>query len=204
MIKNIIFDLSEVIISGYHGMEYLMEQKYNVSVTEFEKRKQETIDIFLDTMRGNFEEDDYWNEFLKETNWNITIEDLKITIRENLNRAVKGTMEIVKQLKKENYQLILVSDHVREWMKYIDEQNQDIKIFKKRIFSYEIGSIKSDEQTFRELLKKTPMLAEETLFIDDLEINVKRAEEVGIYGIVFKNANQLREELKQKYAIQIN
>lgn len=28
MIKNIIFDLSEVIISGYHGTDKLIEQRY--------------------------------------------------------------------------------------------------------------------------------------------------------------------------------
>ena len=28
MIKNIIFDMSEVIISGYHGVEKILEQQY--------------------------------------------------------------------------------------------------------------------------------------------------------------------------------
>ena len=30
MIKNIIFDLSEVIISGFHGTEKLVEQTYGI------------------------------------------------------------------------------------------------------------------------------------------------------------------------------
>ena len=59
MIKNIIFDLSEVIISGYHGVEHIIEQNTNISSEEFLKRKKETINIFLDSMRGKYSEDEY-------------------------------------------------------------------------------------------------------------------------------------------------
>lgn len=205
MIKNIIFDLSEVIISGYTGAEVgpVMEKKYDIPTEEFRKRKREKEDTFLALMRGNIREEEYCNELLEGMNWNITREDLKLTIRECLNQPVRGTMEIVKQLKG-NYRLILLSDHVREWVPYIEEKNRDIDIFDRKIFSYEIGSLKGDKQTFRTVLNQTQIVADETLFIDDNQQNVKRAEEVGIHGIVFKNAKQLREELKQKYAIQIN
>ena len=204
MIKNIIFDLSEVIISGYHGIEQLIEQKYNIPALEFKNRKKETFSsTFYELMRGNLTEEEYWKEFLEETNWNITVEDLKMIIREYLNQPIEGTMEIIKQLKGK-YQLILLSDHVKEWMEYIQEKNQDIKIFDKVILSYKIGSLKCDEQTFKEVLKQTQIVADETLFIDDVDVNIKKAEEVGIHGILFENANQLKEELQQKYHIQIN
>ncbi len=204
MIKNIIFDLSEVIISGYHGIEQLIEQKYDIPAEKFKRRKQEeTISTFLELMRGNLTEEEYWQEFLEGTNWNIAVEDLKMTIREHLNQPVEGTMEIIKQLEGK-YQLILLSDHVKEWMEYIQEKNQNIKIFNQVILSYKISSLKCDEQTFKEVLNQTNIVADETLFIDDLDVNIKRAEEVGIHGILFKNANQLKEELQQKYQIQIN
>ena len=38
MIKNIIFDLSEVIISGYHGTEKIIGGNTNISEEDFEKR----------------------------------------------------------------------------------------------------------------------------------------------------------------------
>ena len=37
---------------------------------------------------------------------------------------------------------------------------------------------------------------EETLFIDDREVNVKAAEAMGIHGIQFKSLPQLRQELE--------
>ncbi len=196
MIKNIIFDLSEVIISGYHGAEYLVEEKYGIPAEEFKKRKQEKIEFFLEAMRGKYKEEEYWNELLEGVNWKITQKDLKKTIRENLNQPVKGTIEIIKDLKK-SYQLILLSDHIKEWMEYIQERNQDIDIFDKKIFSYEIGRLKSDKQTFNIILNQLQIEAQETLFIDDYEVNVKRAKEEGIKGIVFKSAKQLKKELEK-------
>ena len=200
MIKNIIFDLSEVIISGYHGVEKLLRKQYGISEQDFKEQKQLKNELFLDLMRGILSEEEYLEELLKGTNWNISLKQLKTAIRQNLNQPIPGTMEIVKELKaKGNYQLILLSDHAREWMKYIEENNKDLEIFDKKIFSYDIGAVKSDEQTFKIVLEQAGIVADETLFIDDYEKNAKNAEEVGIHGIVFENAEQLRKILSSEY-----
>ncbi len=208
MIKNIIFDLSEVIISGYRGIEeVVLESQYgtfeNQKILENEvdldsMRENET---FLNLLRGKLTEEEYLNHVLKNKNWNVSVEQLKIAIRQNLNQPIPGTMEIIKELKEGKYQLILLSDHAREWMKYIEENNKDLEIFDKKIFSYDIGAVKSDEQTFKIVLEQAGIVADETLFIDDYEKNAKNAEAVGIHGIVFENAEQLRKILSSEYHI---
>lgn len=200
MIKNIIFDMSEVIISGYHGVEKIIKRQYAIPEEDFKKQKFLKYEYFLDLMRGKLSEEEYLEELLKGTNWNISIEKLKTAIRQNLNQPIPGTMEIVKELKaKGNYQLILLSDHAREWMGYIEENNKDLEIFDKKIFSYDIGAVKSDKQTFKIVLEQAGIVADETLFIDDYEKNEKNAEAVGIHGIVFENAEQLRKILSSEY-----
>lgn len=199
MIKNIIFDLSEVIISGYHGVEKIIKRQYAIPEEDFKKQKFLKYEYFLDLMRGKLSEEEYLEELLKGTNWNISIEKLKTAIRQNLNQPIPGTMEIIKELKEGKYQLILLSDHVKEWMEYIEENNKDLEIFDKKIFSYDIETVKSDEQTFKIVLEKAAIVADETLFIDDYEKNVKNAEAVGIHGIVFENAEQLRKVLSSEY-----
>lgn len=206
MIKNIIFDLSEVIISGYRGIEeVVLESQYgtfeNQKILENEvdldsMRENET---FLNLLRGKLTEEEYLNHVLKNKKWNVSVEQLKIAIRQNLNQPISGTMEIIKELKEGKYQLILLSDHAREWMKYIEENNKDLEIFDKKIFSYDIGAVKSDEQTFKIVLEQAGIVADETLFIDDYEKNAKNAEAVGIHGIVFENAEQLRKILSSEY-----
>ena len=198
MIKNIIFDMSEVIISGYHGVEKILEQQYAIPEEAWERQRLSKNELFLNLMRGNLSEEAYLEELLQGTNWNISIEQLKTAIRSNLNRPVPGTMKVVRELKGK-YQLILLSDYVREWIKYIEERNEDLRIFDKKIFSYNIGTTKSEVETFETVLEQTKIVANETLFIDDYEKNVKNAEAVGIHGIVFENAEQLRKTLSSEY-----
>ena len=202
MIKNIIFDLSEVIISGYRGIEeVVLESQYGTFENKKLLENEEDLDsmreneTFLNLLRGKLTEEEYLNHVLKNKKWNVSVEQLKIAIRQNLNQPIPGTMEIIKELKEGKYQLILLSDHAREWMKYIEENNKDLEIFDKKIFSYDIGAVKSDEQTFKIVLEQ----AGETLFINDYEKNAKNAEAVGIHGIVFENAEQLRKILSSEY-----
>lgn len=200
MIKNIIFDLSEVIISGYHGVENIIEQNTNIKAEEFLIRKKEVLDIFLETMRGKYTEDEYIETLLKDTDWNVDKDTIKELIRKNLNIEVKGTMEIIMKLK-DKYNLILLSDHVKEWIEYISSNNRDISYFKHKYFSYEYGMLKGDEGTFRYILEKEKILPSETVFIDDYKSNIESAKREGIKGIVFKNAKQLERELQKLHIL---
>ena len=200
MIKNIIFDLSEVIISGYHGAEKIIEENTNISSEEFLKRKKETINIFLDEMRGKYTEDEYIEALIENANWNVNKEVIKKCIRQNLDTKVDGTIKIIDTLK-EKYNLILLSDHVKEWVDYILSTNQELEIFKHQYFSYEYGMLKDDEGTFKYILEKEKIIPSETIFIDDNKDNIEMANREGIQGIVFQNAKQLEYELKKMQII---
>lgn len=196
MIKNIIFDLSEVIISGYHGIEKIVEQNTNIKAEELLIRKAEVLNIFLETMRGKYTEDEYVEQLLKDTNWNVNRDTMKELIRKNLNIAVKGMIELINKLK-DKYNLILLSDHIKEWGEYILSINKELGVFKHKYFSYEYGTLKSDEGTFKYILEKEKILPSETIFIDDYKTNVQMANKAGIKGIVFENAKQLEKQLKE-------
>lgn len=200
MIKNIIFDLSEVIISGYYGIEKILEERYKIEEKEFEKQKQSTLDVFLELLRGKLTEEEYIKELLKGTNWNIDIKGFKNAIRDNLNIPVYGTMDVIKRLKGK-YKLILLSDHVSEWTSYILENNKELDIFDEIFFSYKLGSIKSDPNTFKNIMENLNINTNETIFIDDSKLNIDMAKKQGIDGILFINSKQLEEELKSKYDI---
>ena len=105
MIKNIIFDLSEVIYQGYHGAENTIEQCLKIPTSEFLKRKEETLEYFLDTMRGNHTEEEYFKYLLEGTNWNVTVDALKTHFRRSIEIPVEGTLGILEELK-DKYNLI--------------------------------------------------------------------------------------------------
>lgn len=200
MIKNIIFDLSEVIISGFHKTEEIIEKNTNIKAEKFLAKRREVEEIFLEAMRGKYTEDEYLEALIKNTNWNVNKEIIKKSIRQNLDVKVEGTMKVVEKLK-EKYNLVLLSDHIKEWVEYILNTNKDLEVFKHKYFSYEYGMLKEDERTFKYILEKEKMLASETIFIDDNKDNVKMANREGIQGIIFENAKQLENELKKMQII---
>ena len=145
MIKNIIFDLSEVLISGYLGIENLLFEKHNIPKQDFLKQKEKTISFFLDTLRGLHTEDEYVKLLLKDTNWNVTTSEFKETIREYLNTPLKNMRELIDHLEGK-YNLILLSDYVKEWLDYINEHNDILTKFNHTFISCDIGYIKIDDE----------------------------------------------------------
>ena len=196
MIKNIIFDLSEVIISGFHKTEEIIEKNTNIKAEEFLAKRREVEDIFLEAMKGKYTEDEYIETLIKNTNWNVKKEIIKKSIRQNLDTKIEGTMKVIEKLK-EKYNLILVSDHIQEWAEHILSTNKELEIFKSKYFSYEYGMLKEDEGTFKYILEKEKILPSETIFIDDNITNVQMANRVGMQGIIFQNAKQLEKQLKE-------
>ena len=126
MIEYIIFDLSEVLITGYYGTEKRISKLLDIDEKEVDLiLKGEN---FFNLMLGEITEEQYINDILKKTNWDISINKFKSVIRENHNQAIKGTLEIVKELSKK-YKLVLLSDHVKEWIEDILRANANQVIF---------------------------------------------------------------------------
>ena len=64
------------------------------------------------------------------------------------------------------------------------------------ITSFEVKLIKPDPKIFQLTLNKIGCKAEEAIFIDDSEVNVKAAEKLGIHGIVFQDREQAIKKLE--------
>ncbi len=73
-----------------------------------------------------------------------------------------------------------------------------ISTFEKWILSYEVGFKKPDPCIFQKAIEWASVLPERILFIDDTEGHVAAAISLGMQGIHFVSADQLREELSTK------
>jgi putative hydrolase of the HAD superfamily len=93
---------------------------------------------------------------------------------------------------RERYRVFLLSNindlHARWIDQYMAEKHQRSD-FRQRYFdavyySHEVGLRKPDERIYSYVLQDAGLRPEETVFIDDLEVNVRAAESVGIRGII--------------------
>ena len=192
MSSKIIFDLSEVLIAGLVGIETPLATL--IELPEDEILKSFAGQLLEDTCCGKISEDVYLEQIIHKQAWEISAGTLKDCIRENFHHEIQGTRVIFQQLT-QKYDVILLSDHAKEWVDYIRAIHPFIGEFKQAFFSYELGKTKKNPETFHEVLMTMSCQAEECWLIDDSAQNISVAASVGINCIHFQNAKQLQEEL---------
>lgn len=81
---------------------------------------------------------------------------------------------------------------------YILSKFPIVRIFDKWILSHEVGFKKPALEIFQKAIEWASVEPEKILFIDDMKQHVEVAVSLGMKGIRFVSANQLKEELNRK------
>lgn len=191
-IQTIIFDLSEVLIAGLVGIEKPLSTSLNLPAESIFSALggMPLLQLFL----GQLKEDEYLSILVKRNRWYISNDVLKKIIRENFKRTIPGMPQFLLALENQ-YELILLSDHAREWVADIQQVHDFLKVFYRQYYSFELGQTKSDPLTFQTVLDQVSRKADTCLFIDDSQQNVNTANSIGIRGIQFTTATELQQML---------
>lgn len=195
MIRTIIFDLSEVLISGMHGVERPLARR--LGIAEVGLLRQLGGEVFENLMRGKVTEDAYLAWAIDTYGWGISADEIKQIVRDNLDLLVPGTAALAHELAG-RFELVLLTDHGREWMAYIVTVHPFLALFDRLFTSYDLGRLKADPGTFDRVLEALEREAAECLFVDDNPLNVEAARAAGIDAVVFESAKQLRAELMER------
>lgn len=193
--RCIIFDLSEVFIAGLPGVEKRISTALSISEDGLlECFRGEPV---MQVLRGKISEDSYLGGILERTGWDLGLASLKRMLRDNFHVRIDGSLDILREVEK-TYRVALLSDHVREWVRYIRWIHPFLDIFDDRFYSFELGKTKSDPTVFPVVLRSLGYQPQECLFIDDRIRNVRSAESMGLPSIHFRNAGQLRADLRRR------
>lgn len=109
---------------------------------------------------------------------------------------IKGTVEIVKKLNDAGYELIFLSNNIKERVEYLEKRYHFIHNFKDGVFSHLVHSMKPEKLIYELALKKAGNPASQSVFIDDKEKYLSQASELGMQTIWFQNPRQLEKDLK--------
>lgn len=192
MINTIIFDLAEVLLTGFLGVD-----KKISTVLDVDKSKVVAVlynDDFNELMEGKITEIDFWNRVIKMGGWDIPVNMLSTLIRDNF-REIDGVRKLIGVLKA-NYRLSLLSNHAREWIEYCENKFNYNHLFDVRMYSYNVGLRKPQAKIFEAMLDKMSTKPENCLFIDDSKENVISACKLGIQSVQFNSPEKLIEDLK--------
>ncbi len=198
MIKNIIFDLGDVIVD-YNPDDYL--KQFNLQNDEIEFLKKE---IFSGIEWNKADKGEYKNITDLVSSLCIRIPEYKDIIPEILTDNYAEAQTIRKpeenlffKLNASGFRMFILSNTPKYAIDYLKKKTEIFNLTEGEVYSFEEGVLKPDKQIYIKLLNKFNMIPNESVFIDDNPNNIKTANELGIHGIVFEKLEQCKKELEE-------
>lgn len=108
-----------------------------------------------------------------------------------------GVVNIIKKLKN-NYKVFLFSNFIAELLRKLLEKHKLSDLFDEIIISSDYKMKKPSTEFFDLLIRTSNVKKSEIVFIDDRLDNVEGAKNFGIDSILFKDADNLKIELKNR------
>ena len=180
MIKNIIFDFGDIFINLDKQATYKELAKLGVM-----QISEEMIAVYHQYEKGLISTDEFVGFYHQE--FNINKEDLIRSWNAILLDFPKERLQFLKELSaSKKYRLFLLSNtnelHIswiqKDWG--MDLYNEFKNCFEQFYLSHEINFRKPDAEIYQFVLDQNNLVAEETLFVDDLKENTDAAKQLGL------------------------
>lgn len=196
MIKNVIFDVGEVLI-GYRWKEMLLER----GMTE---ERAEIIGkiMFGDNLWRKFDEaimpfEEVINEYKEK--YTEYAEDIEwfITNGERMSVQRPDLWKKIYDLKEKGYKIYLLSNYSKILFEQHTKDSGFMEIIDGKVVSYEVNVLKPDRRIYEYLLEKYGLEPSECIFFDDRIENVEAAVNIGMKGILVVSEEQLTREMEK-------
>jgi len=181
MIKNIIFDFGDIFINLDKLATYREMDKLGVS-----EISDEMIAIYYQYEKGLMTTDDFINFY--HDKFGIKKEDLINAWNAILLDFPKERLDFLKEISaSKKYRLFLLSNTNDLHIKWVQNSVGDIfytefkNSFEQFYLSHEIKFRKPDSEIYEFVLNENNLIADETLFVDDLKENTDSARKLGIH-----------------------
>ncbi len=196
MIRNIVFDIGNVLVA-FRWREYFAEFGYPQETLERLAKATALNDMWLEYDRGILSEEEVLQGFI------CNDPELEPVIRETLSNLTgllimyDYSIPWIKELKEKGYGVYYLSNYSYPAYRDCKEELAFMPYTDGGILSFRENIVKPDAAIYHLLMERYGLKAEECVFLDDTERNIKGAQEVGMHGIVFQNKEQAVEELRK-------
>ena len=109
---------------------------------------------------------------------------------------IPETIELLYRLKAKSYPLYCLSNMHVASIEHLEREHKFFEVFSGKVISCRLKLCKPEPAIYHEALKMNRLEARDTVFIDDVDVNIAAAAEVGLRTIQFKNAAQCERELR--------
>ena len=193
-IKAVIWDLAGVVLHTVKGtFNSLLAERLDVPLNDIERLISSKENDLWDL--NEIDDDAFYTFLLEELNMPM---EKKSILRKFVLKDFYIDQEILAYIKKirKSFTTVLLTNfpaHVHDFLKtdwIVDGAFDHI------IASCDVKLLKPGPAIYTLTLARIGCLAEESVFIDDREVNVKAAEKLGINGIVYQSQSQTINDLE--------
>ncbi len=149
--------------------------------------------------RGDITAEAYWTAMAQDTGAGIDAEQLNKVHQWDIEMWANVNAQMVawlRQLRRAAIKTALLSNMHPAMISHLRDNFDWLDLFDFKTFSAEVRLIKPDRAIYEHTLRGLGAKAEQTLFVDDREINLRAARELGIRALQFHSIGQLRAELE--------
>lgn len=195
--KGIIFDLGEVYLTNTFGYRLnSVAKKFKIPLGKIDK----VVGKYIPSLQVHkINDKKFFNSVINELNLNTTyrkFHSLWMKPYKKYSKVDRKVYALIKNLKKNGYEIAAVSNTEPHISAY-NYQRKLFNVFDHAILSYEVGMRKPNQSIYKHALKLMRLSGRECVFIDDYPENLIPARKLGMETILFKSAEQLKEELEQ-------
>jgi len=194
MIKNIVYDLGNVLIS-FRPSEFFDQNNYPETV-----KSKILSDIFAGKEWRMLDNGDINTaEAIDAIALKSSLKREEIAhifnLRTEMMYPLDQNVRLLPELKKQGYKLYFLSNFPLDIFEEIKTGYFFFTYFDGGVISSEVKFAKPSSRIYEILLEKYFLTAAESLFIDDIEINVRAAENLGMKGLVTFGSDEISKEL---------
>jgi len=189
-IRNIIFDLGNVLISFNPG-EFLVKKDYPENIRNIIMN-----DIFNSREWKELDNGDITTpEAIESISLRSSLKKHEIELVFNFRREIMYPLDqnvrLLSGLKKTGFSLYYLSNFPLDSFEEIKNDYYFFKYFDGGLISSEAKLSKPDIRFYRLILDRYSLKPEESLFIDDIPVNVQSAEAAGMKGLITYGADDI-------------
>ena len=197
-IRNIVFDLGGVLVdldfkAAINGLQKAGFANVKEQLQAFDREG-----IFQKFELGEMTADEFRSAIRENSTVSLTDEEVDGLWNAMLLEVPREKLELILHLRGKYMVYLLSNTNSIHW-DYVCKNAFNYRgfrvndYFEETFLSYEMHLAKPDKAIFEKVLEEANLLPEETLFIDDSEVNCKAASELGIHTHHYHIGEDLKE-----------
>lgn len=194
MIKNIVFDLGNVLLS-WKPDRYFEKSGCDSDTVSLIMKNVFSSPVWSALDNGDITTADAIKQIARTSSLKSEFIRSLFSLRTEIISPLTDNIKLLPHLKKSGFKLYYLSNFPLDFFEEVKNEYDFFDYFDGGIISAAVRYSKPDIMIYRILLDKYQLKAEECFYIDDVDINVRAAESAGMTAYCYKGTDESSQQL---------